>query len=148
MAGDCTMSESRSYDGANWRDNPDEFKAPVRRGVDFLGARGYRNPEIAALKFGLADEIQRAASRLRLTSRTDIALRLEATGLPMSQADLSALLNGNVTAFSLERLMQIAAALGTNVIVRSAPSRSGVGRVQAVRARPRRRPEVAVAASR
>ncbi len=122
------MSETREFDGPNWRDNPDEYKPPVRRSGIFLASRGYENPEIAAVKFGLAEDIQRAVTRLRIT-QTAVAARVTAAGVPLSQPDVSAILNGNVRAFALERLMQVAAALGTVVTVSSTPSRVGFGNV-------------------
>ena len=129
------MSETKAYDGPNWRDNPEEYKAPVRRG-SFLASRGYENPEIAAVKFGLAEDIGRAVTRLAMT-QTAIAARVTAAGIPLSQPDVSAILNGNVRTFALERLMQVAAALGTTVTVSSAPSRDGSGHVQMRRLRAR-----------
>ncbi len=57
----------------------------------------------------------------------------------MSQPDVSVILNGNVRAFALERLMQVAAALGTVVTVSSAPSRDGYGHVQMRRRRARQK---------
>ncbi len=135
------MSETKTYDGPNWRENPDEYKPPVRRRGSFLASRGYDNPEIAAVKFGLAEEIQHAAARLSLPSQAEIAARVRSAGVPLSQPDVSAILNGNVKAFALERLMQVAAALGTTVTVSSAASKDGVGHVQVRRFRPRRRAE-------
>lgn len=132
------MSETRAYDGPNWRENPDEQGAPVRRRGSFLAGRGYDNPEIAAVKFGLAEAIQRAVSRLDGATQADVAARVRAAGVPLSQPDVSAILNGNVKAFTLERLMQVAAALGTTVTVSSKASRNGVGHVQVRPLRPRR----------
>jgi predicted XRE-type DNA-binding protein len=123
------MSETRAFDGPNWRDNPDEYKAPVRRSGSFLASRGYENPEIAAVKFGLAEDIQRAVARLDMTQAA-VAARVTAAGIPLSQPDVSAILNGNVRAFAMERLMQVAASLGTIVTVTSTPSRDGTGHVQ------------------
>ena len=132
------MSETRAYDGPNWRDNPDEHKPPVRRGGSFLASRGYENPEIAAVKFGLAEAIGRAVARLGSPTQADIAARVRAAGIPLSQPDVSAILNGRVQAFALERLMQVAAALGTTVTVSAAAAKDGVGHVQVGR-RPARR---------
>ena len=132
------MSETRAYDGPNWRDNPYEDALPVRRRGSFLAGRGYDNPEIAAVKFGLAEEIQRAIARLGGATQAEVAARVRAAGVPLSQPDVSAILNGNVKAFALERLMQVAAALGTTVTVSSRASRDGVGHVQVRRLRPDR----------
>ena len=132
------MSETRPYDGPNWRDNPDEHKPPVRRGASFLASRGYENGEIAAVKFGLAEAIGRAVNRLGTPTQADIAARVRAAGIPLSQPDVSAILNGRVQAFALERLMQVAAALGTTVTVSAAAAKDGVGHVQ-VRHRSARR---------
>jgi len=127
-----------SYDGSNWRENPDEHAAPVRRSGSFLAGRGYDNPEIAAVKFGLAEDIQRAVARLGGPTQAEVAARVRAAGVPLSQPDVSAILNGNVRAFALERLMQVAAALGTTVTVSSRASKDRVGHVQLRRLRPLR----------
>lgn len=132
------MSETRAYDGPNWRENPDEHAPPVRRRGSFLAGRGYDNPEIAAVKFGLAEDIQRAVARLGAPTQAEVAARVRAGGVPLSQPDVSAILNGNVRAFALERLLQVAAALGVTVTVSSRASRDGVGHVQVRRLRPDR----------
>ncbi len=132
------MSETREFDGPNWRENPDEFKAPVRRGGSFLAGRGYANPEIAAVKFGLAEDIQRAVARLGM-GQAAVAARVTAAGTPLSQPDVSAILHGNVTPFAMERLMQVAAALGTIVTVSSTPSRDGSGHVRMRHSRARQK---------
>jgi predicted XRE-type DNA-binding protein len=144
------MSETRAHDGPEWRENPDEYKPPVRGRGSFLASRGYENPEIAAVKFGLAEDIQRAVARLGSPSQAEVAARVRAAGVPLSQPDVSAILNGNVKAFALERLMQVAAALGTTVTVSSETSKDGVGHVQVRRSPPRGRagrPKVAVNAA-
>lgn len=92
------MSETRAYDGPNWRENPDEHGSPVRRRGSFLAGRGYDNPEIAAVKFGLAEDIQRAVARLGSLTQAEVAARVRAAGVPLSQPDVSAILNGNVLA--------------------------------------------------
>jgi predicted XRE-type DNA-binding protein len=132
------MSETRGFDGPNWRDNPEEYKAPVRRSGNFLASRGYENPEIAAVKFGLAEDIQRTVGRLDITQAA-VAARVTEAGIPLSQPDVSAILNSNVRAFALERLMQVAAALGTIVTVSFTPSRDGSGHVQMRRPRARQK---------
>ena len=132
------MSETRAYDGPNWRENPDEHAPPVRRSGSFLAGRGYDNPEIAAVKFGLAEDIQRAVARLGAPTQAEVAVRVRAAGVPLSQPDVSAILNGNVRAFALERLMQVAAALGTTVTVSSRASKDGVGHVQVQRSKTHR----------
>lgn len=143
------MNKIGSYDGPNWRDNPEEYAPPVRRrGEGFLARRGYENPEIAAVKLGLAEDIHRAVARLGTPTQAEIAARVRAAGVPLSQPDVSAIQNGNVKAFALERLMQVAAALGTTVTVTSQVSRDGVGHVQVRRPRPRRRPPQNAAPSR
>ncbi len=78
------MSETRPYDGPNWRDNPDEYKPPVRRGGSFLASRGYENPEIAAVKFGIAEAIQHAATRLGAPTQAEVTARVRAAGIPLS----------------------------------------------------------------
>lgn len=124
------MSETREHDGPDWREDPDEYKPPVRRHGSFLASRGYEDPEIAALKFGLAEEIRRAAGRLGPVPPAEVAARLGTAGISLSQPDVVALLGGNVVPFAVERLMQVAAALGTTVTVVSEPSRDGVGHVR------------------
>ena len=123
------MSETKEYDGPNRRENPSEHESPVRRRGGFLAGRGHENPEIAAVKFGLAEEIQKAVARLGAPTQVEVAARVRAAGVPLSQPDVSAILNGNVKAFALERLMQVAAALGTTVTVSGEAGEDGVGRV-------------------
>lgn len=83
----------------------------------------------------MAEEIQRAVIRLRIPTQAEVAARVKAARVPLSQPDVSAILNGNVKAFALERLMQVAAALGTGVTVSSAASTDGIGHVQMRRLR-------------
>jgi hypothetical protein len=126
------MSETRSYDESNGQENPDEYAPPVRRRRSFLASRGYDNPEIAVVKFGLAEDIQRAVARLGGATQAEIATRVRAAGVPLSQLDVFAILNGNLKAFALESLMQVAAALGTTVTVSSKVSKDGTGHRQLV----------------
>ena len=132
------MSETRAYAGPNWRENPDEDAPPVRRSGSFLAGRDYNNPEIAAVKFGLAVDIQRAIALLDATTQAEVAARLCAAGVLLSEPDVSAILNSNVKAFVLDRLMQVVAALGTTVTVSSRASKDGVGHVQVRRLQPKR----------
>ena len=90
----------------------------MRRRGSFLTGRGYDNPEIAAVKFGLAEDIQRAVARQGGPTQAEVAARVRAAGVPLSQPDVSAILNGNVRAFALERLIQVAAALRMTEMVR------------------------------
>ena len=46
----------------------------MRRGGSFLAVRGYDNPEIAAVKFGLAEDIQRAVARLGISTQAETSL--------------------------------------------------------------------------
>ena len=124
------MSETRPYNGPNWRENPDEHAPPVRRSGSFPAAHDYDNPEIAAVKFGLAEDIQRAIALLSAPTQADVAARVRAAGVLLSQPNVSAILNSNVKAFALERLMQVVAALGTTVTVSSRASKDGVDHVQ------------------
>ena len=133
------MSETRSYDGPNWRENPDEHAPPVRRSGSVLAGRDYDNPEIAAVKFGLAEDIQRAIALVGTTTQAEVAAQVRAAGVPLSQPDVSAILNGNVQPFALERLMQVVAALGTTMTVSSRASKNGVGHVRVRRVQPKRK---------
>lgn len=85
--------------------------------------------------------IQRAVARLGAPTQAEVAARVRAADVPLSQPDVSAILNGNVTAFALERLMQVAAALGTTVTVSSKASKYEIGHVQVRRLPSRRRAE-------
>ena len=133
------MNKTRPYNGPNWRENPDEHAPPVRRSGSFPAAHDYDNPEIAAVKFGLAEDIQRAIALLSAPTQADVAARVRAAGVLLSQPDVSAILNSNVKAFALERLMQVVAALGTTMTVSSRASKNGVGHVRVRRVQPKRK---------
>jgi len=127
----------RKYDGDNWRDNPDEWTDPAFCDGGFLASRGYPNPEIAALKFKLAEDIQQAVARRGNRTQAAIAAGVRAAGVPLSQPDVSAILNGNVKAFTLDRLLEVATALGVNITMSSEAGAGGAGHVLV---RQRRRP--------
>ena len=132
------MSETRSYDGPNWRENPDEHAPPVRRSGSFRVGRGYDNLEIAAVKLGLAEDIQRAIARLGAPTQTEVVDQVRMAGVPLSQPDVSAIRNDNVKAFALERLTQVVAAPDTTVTVSGRASEDGVSHVQVRRLQPKR----------
>lgn len=69
--------------------------------------------------------IQRAVTRLDAPTQAEVAARVHAAGVPLSQPDVSAILNGNVKAFAPERLMQVAATLGMTVTVSNEASKGG-----------------------
>lgn len=98
----------------------------MQRGGSFLASGGCDNPEISAVKFGLAEDIQRAVARLGAPTQAGVVARVRAAGVPLSQPDMSAILNGNVEGFALERLMEVAAALGTTVTVSSRAAKLGI----------------------
>lgn len=127
----------RPYDGDNWRENPDEWTPPVLSDGSFLASRGHPNPEIAALKLRLAEDIQQAVVRRGKQTQTAIAATARAAGVPLSQSDVSALLNGRLRAFTLDRLLEVATALGVTVMVSSSAG-PGVGHVLVRERRPRR----------
>lgn len=60
--------------GPNWREIPDEHAGPVRRGGSLVASRGYDNPEIAAVKFSLAEDILRAVARLGTPIQAKVAV--------------------------------------------------------------------------
>ena len=75
----------------------------MRRGGGLLASWGHGNPEIAAVKFSLTEDIHCSVARLSAPTQAEVAARVRAAGVPPSQPDVSALLNGNVKAFELER---------------------------------------------
>jgi predicted XRE-type DNA-binding protein len=94
-----------------WRDNPLENTAPVVGSGNFLADRGYADPEEARVKFQLANQIALLMEDHDLR-QADVC-RL--TGL--KQPDVSKIVNGNVSGFSVWRLLQALKSLGQRVTI-------------------------------
>ena len=92
---------------------------PVKRGSGNVFADlGFAHPDDEALKADLVREIREIISRRKLTQEQ--AARM----LGIRQPDVSALVNGRVAKFSLERLLRFMPRLGRDVeiVVRAKPA--------------------------
>jgi predicted XRE-type DNA-binding protein len=102
---------------AHWRDNPLENTEAVIGTGNFLADRGYADPEEARVKFELANRIGLLMEDRNLRQADVCAL----TGL--KQPDVSRIVNGNVSGFSVWRLLQVLKSLGETVTISvSAPA--------------------------
>lgn len=88
-----------------------EDAKPIIGSGNFLKDRAYPSPDEARRKFLLANEIALLIEAKRLTQRDVCAV----TGL--KQPDVSRIVNGNVSGYSLERLLQTMTSLGGRVTV-------------------------------
>jgi len=75
-------------------------------GDDFLADRGYKNPEEMRTKFALAGAIRRSVADRGLSQ----VAAAQATGV--DQADISKILRGQVTGYSVWKLTKMVADLG------------------------------------
>lgn len=91
--------------------SPDESGAPVVGSGNFLADRGYADPDEARVKFQLANQIALLVEDHGLR-QTDVC---ELTGL--KQPDASKIVNGNVSGFSVWRLLQVLKGLGERVTI-------------------------------
>lgn len=121
-------NERNPFEGPNWRDDPLEHGPPVRRGDSFLESRGYSNPQLVRMKMELVDSIRWAVTRKGWKQADMVAhVREFGEGGSFEQSDASRILNGNVSRYSIERLLLVLAALDNRVSVRSEPVEAGHG---------------------
>jgi predicted XRE-type DNA-binding protein len=95
----------------NWKDDPLENTAPVVGSGDFLRDRGYADPDEMRVKFYLANRIALVIEDQGLR-QADVCDR---TGL--KQPDVSRIVNGTVSGFSVWRLLQVLKGLGQTVTI-------------------------------
>jgi predicted XRE-type DNA-binding protein len=95
----------------NWKDDPLENTAPVVGSGDFLRDRGYADPDEMRVKFYLANRIALVIEDQGLR-QADVCDR---TGL--KQPDVSRIVNGAVSGFSVWRLLQVLKGLGQTVSI-------------------------------
>lgn len=104
----------------NWKDDPLENTAPVLGSGDFLLDRGYADPDEMRVKFHLANRIALLVEDQGLR-QADVCDR---TGL--KQPDVSRIVNGAVSGFSVWRLLLVLKGLGQTVTISvEAPSHEG-----------------------
>jgi predicted XRE-type DNA-binding protein len=84
---------------------------------------GLENPDEELLKAQLAACIRSLISEKKLTQVKAAAL------LKVAQPDISALMNGRIAGFSLERLLGFIRRLGDDVEIIVRPARQGTGRM-------------------
>jgi len=94
-----------------WRQNPLENTSPVLGSGDFLADRGYADPEEARVKIQLANQIALLMEDHKLR-QADVC---RSTGL--KQPDVSNIVNGNVSGFSVWRLLLVLKGLGQHVTI-------------------------------
>ena len=88
-----------------------EEDRPVLGSGNFLADRGYADPDEARVKFQLANQIALLMEDHGLRQ----ARVCELTGL--KQPDVSKIVNGNVSGFSVWRLLQVLRGLGERVTI-------------------------------
>lgn len=93
---------------------------------DYLKDRGYAEPGEARAKFFLSNQIAIAVETLAL-SQTEAA---KMTGL--KQPDISRIVNGNVSEYSVWRLIRVLRDLGWNISIEVRPPSGGGGHIYAV----------------
>jgi predicted XRE-type DNA-binding protein len=98
---------------------------PVMASRDFLADVGHKNPDELRTKYDLAHQIKRAIKASRLTQIEAQKL----TGIP--QSNISKIVSGRVSGFSVYKLMTILADLQGHVTVR-VRKRDGTRRPPAV----------------
>lgn len=94
-----------------WTENPVEHTAPVLGSGNFLRDQCYADPEETAIKFKLANQIALLMEYYAI--RQAEVCRL--TGL--KQPDVSKIVNGNVSGFSVWRLLRALRSLGQVVTI-------------------------------
>ncbi len=109
-----------------WQDNPLEDTPAVVGSGDFLADRGYADPDEARVKFQLANQIALLMEDHKLR-QADVC-RL--TGL--KQPDVSKIVNGNVSGFSVWRLLQALKGLGQHVTITVAAPEDDAARTLAM----------------
>jgi predicted XRE-type DNA-binding protein len=89
---------------------------------------GFAEPEEELTKSELAIQIRQVIQRRRLTQVAAAAL------MGIDQSEVSALLNGRLANFSIDRLMRLLTALGQDVeiVVRERPSTRDKGRIRVI----------------
>jgi predicted XRE-type DNA-binding protein len=100
-----------------------ENKPVVGGSGNFLGDRGYADPDETRLKFLMSNEIAVIAERREMT-QSKLA---ELAGL--AQADVSRIVNGNVKDFSVWRLMRVLNSLGKDIRVEFSDSDGNRGQL-------------------
>jgi predicted XRE-type DNA-binding protein len=95
----------------DWKDDPLENTAPVIGSGDFLRGRGYADADEMRVKFYLANRIALLIEDQNLR-QADVCDR---TGL--KQPDVSKIVNGTVSGFSVWRLLLVLKGLGQKVTI-------------------------------
>ncbi len=107
-------------------DNAVDKTGPVIGSGNFLADRGYADPDEARCKFQLANQIALIVQDQTLR-QVDVC---RMTGL--KQPDVSKIVNGNVSGFSVWRLLQVLKGLGENVTISVEAANAGESRTLAM----------------
>jgi predicted XRE-type DNA-binding protein len=94
-----------------WRQNSLEDTPPVLGSGDFLADRGYTDPEEARVKIQLANQIALLMEDQNLR-QADVC-----TSTGLKQPGISKIVNGNVSGFSVWRLLLVLKGLGQHVAI-------------------------------
>lgn len=116
----------------NWRDDPLENTPPVRK-KNFLRDRGYEDPSETRIKFLLAGRLRNIieAKGLRQIDVVSYADAHDRT-IGLRQPDVSRIMKGNVSGYSVWRLIRILNALGEDVRLVTSPARAEHATVEVV----------------
>ncbi|GEM_PF-1242542 len=126
------MSEIHDDIPDNWREDPLENTPPVRR-KNFLRGEGYEDPSEARVKFLLAGRLRNIieARGLRQVAVVDHIKTYDGT-LGIRQPDVSRILKGNVSGYSVWRLIRVLNALGDDVRLVTGPAKAERATVEVV----------------
>ncbi|MBX3447902.1 MAG: XRE family transcriptional regulator [Parvibaculaceae bacterium] len=108
----------------NWRDDPLENTPPVRA-KNFLRESGYEDASEARVKFLLAGRARNIIEARHLR-QADVVSRIKAHDgtLGIRQPDVSRILKGNVSGYSVWRLIRVLNALGDDVRLVTSPAKA------------------------
>lgn len=116
----------------NWREDLLENTPPVRT-KNFLRDSGHEDPSEARVKFLLAGRLRNIieARHLRQAEVVDCIKAHDET-LSIRQPDVSRILKGNVSGYSVWRLIRVLNALGEDVRLVTSPARAERATVEVV----------------
>ncbi len=126
------MSDTHDDIPDNWREDPLENTPPVRT-KNFLRDSGYEDPSETRVKFLLAGRVRDLVEARKLR-QVEVVSHIKAHdgALGIKQPDVSRILKGNVSGYSVWRLIRILNALGEDVRLVTSPARTERATVEVV----------------